>query len=263
MEKVRYGFRLWWKGCAKFLRRIDMGEVGSFSKENQHGGVMFALPDEFSLDKDQAARILYDCYKTRMFTLPMMKAIRKSLAYAYELKGGAPLSNFPKVKSNWKVIRPTELPGITMSQKPERIPTPQELKVCFNKEWTTAHPWPLLDFLGGLVAANDLYLFGLRSREDTSRVKFSVTHEFNWKKGWQCTEFVGGRAKLCGTKKGSRTWHIWRVCFCRKKKHIRPPETFCELIDDAGNPTTTGKVPFYTLCPLAALELMWQLQPHH
>ena len=59
MEAFRYGFRLMWRGCPKYLKRIGMGKVGSFDKLNQHGGEMFALPGEFSLHKEQAAQVLF------------------------------------------------------------------------------------------------------------------------------------------------------------------------------------------------------------
>ena len=89
-------------------------------------------------------------------------------------------------------------------------------------------------------------------------MKKSTDHLHDWSNGWQCTSFVGGRAKLCGVKKRSRPWKIWRVCFCPGAKHIRPPPRFCEEIQRDGNPRS--EVTFCTTCPLAALELMWQLQ---
>ena len=263
MHVIRWGFKLAWKGAPREMRRYNVGEIGSFDPNNAHGGVCWAWPKECSLTNRQAKAIMRVCYKNRTFTYPMLCAIRKSMSYAWELRGGVKTKdkkNFEGVDSVWEVIRESECPGVTMTQIPDRIPEPEENKVYFTKPWTTDHPWCLMDFLGGLVAANDLYLFGLRSREDVDRVKKSTDHDYNWKQGWQCTSFVGGRAKLCGTKKGTRPWRIWRVCTCRSKKHKRPPANFCEKIDAAGNPTT--RVTFYTCCPLAALEVMWQLQPH-
>ena len=273
MHVIRWGFKLMWQGAARKMRRYKIGEVNSFDKKNAHGGIIWGWPKECRLTNFQAGEILFECYKSKKFTLPMMKGIRKSLAYAYELTGGEPKSNYPKVKSNWEIVRGDKLPGITMTQKPESIPTPEDLKKFFNKRWTKDHPWGLMDFLGGLVAAQDLFLFGLRSREDIDRVKKSFIHEFNWDQGWQCTSFVGGRAKLSGTKKGTRQWWVWRVCCCKTKTHTRPPPDYCQCIDKKGNPTnfekvddektekTEHEVPFDTCCPLAALELMWQLQP--
>ena len=264
MRVIRWGFKLAWKGAPREMRRYRVGEVGSFDPRNAHAGVCWGWPKECSLTDTQAKTVMLKCYRSRNFTYPMLCAIRKSMSYAWELRGGVKSKfqkNFEGVNSVWNAVKESECPGVTMSQKPDLIPTPEELKKYFGKPWTSDHPWPLMKFLGGQVAAGDLFLFGLRSREDIDRVKKSTTHEFNWKRGWQCTSFVGGRAKLCGTKKGTRPWWVWRVCRCETKKHIRPPANFCEKIDIEGNPTTTG-VPFDTRCPLAALELMWQLQPH-
>ena len=40
---------------------------------------------------------------------------------------------------------------------------------------------------------------------------------------------------------------------------LSPGENFCEQIDGNGNPRTTDFA-WSTVCPLAALELMWQMQ---
>ena len=64
---------------------------------------------------------------------------------------------------------------------------------------------------------------------------------------------------MCGVKKGTRPWKIWRRCHCPGKRHIRPPARFCEEIGLDGNPNVDVK--WCTCCPLAALELIWQLQP--
>ena len=78
------------------------------------------------------------------------------------------------------------------------------------------------------------------------------------KNGWQCTKFEGGRCKLSGQKKGTREWWVWRVCHCPGKRHIPVPPTFCMKIDRDGDPTENFE--WCTLCPLAALELIWQHQ---
>jgi hypothetical protein len=117
-----------------------------------------------------------------------------------------------------------------------------------------------MDFLGALIAAHDLFIVGIRSREDVERIKKSVTHEIDHVNGWQCTKMVGGRCKLQGAKKGNREWWVWRNCFCPGKKHVRVPVRFCEKINKDGNPVCADDIEWHTLCPLAALELMWQLQ---
>ena len=259
MRVIRYGFRLMWQESPRLMRRYGVGKEGSFDPKNAHKGMIWGWGKECKLTNTQAGAIFFNCYQRKRLTLPMMQAVRKSLAYAFELTGGKPLGNYVRVKDVWSIVRDAKLPQNTMSQKPTRIPEPCENKVAFRKEWTPDHPWCLMKFLGGVVIANDIFLFGLRSREDVDRVKKSITHEFDWRKGWQATKFLNGRAKLCGRKRDTRPWWIWRVCNCIAKRHVRPGENFCEQIDGNGNPRTTDFA-WSTVCPLAALELMWQMQ---
>ena len=259
MKNIRYGFRLMWQEVPADMRKYKVGAVGSFDPKNSHGGVCWGWPKECSLTNNQAKTILFNIYKKRSLTFPQMTVVRKALAYAYELSGGAlPKGNYPGVKEVWDIVRPSELPESTTTTLPQRIPTPAELKRAFTKEWSPAHAWCLMRWLQGLIQASDLFIFGLRSREDIDRVKKSTKHQKNWRSGWQCTSFVGGRAKLCGVKKNTRPWKVWRRCHCPGKCHVRPPQDFHEVIGKDGNPTVAVK--WCTCCPLAALELIWQLQ---
>ena len=137
MECFRYGFRLWWRGCPKYLRQIGMGKVGSFCKSNHHNGEMFALPGEFSLTKEQAAKVLFKCYKSKKFTFSQMRTIKKTLSYAYQLQGGIPGKNFETVPGVWLIVQ--EEGGTTKPQEhfcvPTRVPLPAELKKAFTTEF--------------------------------------------------------------------------------------------------------------------------------
>ena len=261
MRVIRYGFKLMWQEAPRDMRRYGIGKEDSFDPLNAHHGVIWGWGKECRLTDAQAKTIFLACYTGKRLTLPMLTAVRKSFAYAYELTGGEPKGNYDGVKDVWTIVREATLPQVTMSQKPTRIPDPPDMKRSFRKEWNPAHPWCLMKFLGGTVAANDVFCFGLRSREDVDRVKKSFTHEFDWEKGWQCTSFKNGRAKLSGNKRDTRPWWIWRVCNCRTKRHVRPAPNFCEKIGVDGNPTVKN-LKFSTVCPLAALELMWQMQWH-
>ena len=113
------------------------------------------------------------------------------------------------------------------------------------------------------LSAYDWGCFGLRSTEDINRVKKSFVHHYDFEAGWEATEFLGGRAKLCGVKKGQRPWRVWTVCFCPGAQHQRPPQIFYLKIKADGNPRLKDgeKVPWCTTCPLACLEFIWTLQP--
>ena len=263
MKVIRYGFKLCWQEAPSEMRRFNIGEVDSFNPKNGHGGVCWGLPKECSLTNSQAKTIMWEIWKKRSLTFPQMKAVRKSFAYAYELIGGPVVSNktkpnFPGVNSIWKHVKEDELPESTTTTLPQSIPTVAELKKAFTREWSPDHPWCLMKWLQGLVQAYDLFIFGLRSREDVDRVKKSTAHKHNWQNGWMCTSFVGGRAKLCDSKRNTRPWKVWRRCHCPGNQHIRPPSNFCKLVGKDGNPTVPIK--WCTCCPLAALELIWQFQ---
>ena len=45
-----------------FMKRIGMKEPGKYERANQHGGKMFALPNEVSLSGLQAGKLLRKCY---------------------------------------------------------------------------------------------------------------------------------------------------------------------------------------------------------
>ena len=249
-----------WRGAPRQMRRYGIPEEGSFDEHNGHNGVCWGWPKECGLTNTQARAIFNACYESGKLTMPMMVVLRKGMAYAWELSGHSPGGNYPGVKEVWGVVRQCELPDNITTTVPERVPLPADLKKAFLKPWDPEGEWSLIEYSQGNVAANHWALFGLRSREDIARVKKSTTHYFDWRAGWQCTEFMGGRSKLCGVKKGTRPWRVWMVCNCEGGKHQRPPAGFCEEIDAEGNPEEPEKVNWCTECPLACLELMWQCQ---
>ena len=161
------------------------------------------------------------------------------------------------MKQVWTIVRASELADALARVTPERIPSVRDLRVAFTKDWTTDHPLGLIEYSSGLVCAYDAFLCGLRSTEDVDRLKKSRAHSHDWRNGWECTSFAGGRAKLCGSKKGTRPWALWTVCFCKGPDHASPP---CVLVGKDGNPLDPAVVNWTTSCPLSALELLWQFQ---
>ena len=247
-----------WQEVPNKMRWYNIGPVNSFDENNYHDGVCWGWPYECKLTNNQAKAILLAIWKKKTLTYSMMKGVRKSLAYAFELTGGAPGKNYPGVAEVWAVVREDKLPESTTTTLPERVPSPRDLKKAFTTPWTPECSMSFMEHSTGLVAGYDCFCFGLRSREDVKKVKGQNRHHFDWEKGWQYTDLVGGRAKLCGNKKGSRPWKVWTVCFCKGSKHRRPPADFYKEIDEEGNPV--DEIPFSTVCPLAALEVIWQLQ---
>ena len=259
MKNIRYGFKLMWQEVPQVMKRYKIGECGSFDPRNGHGGVCWGWPKECKLKNSQAKTIIWDIWKKRGLTYPQMKKVRQALAYAYELSGGSkPGGNFQGVSQVWKNVHPDQCVESSTTTLPQSIPTPAELKVAFTQQWNRQHPWCLMRYLQGLVQSYDLFVFGIRSREDIDRVKKSTQHHHNWKRGWQATSFLGGRCKLQGVKKNTRPWKVYRRCHCPGGKHIQPPSDFCKEIGDNGNPKV--EVKWNTTCPLAALQLIWQFQ---
>ena len=144
MKGYRYGFRLMWLGDPKFMTKIGMRREGDYDKCNQHGGVMFALPGEFKLTSRQAAHLLYRCYRSKKFTMPQMEQIKKTLAYAYMLQGGATNKNFDSIPGIWEVVTNEGCHEQKLHVLPTRIPTPEELKRAFTTQ--TKFQFPFLKF---------------------------------------------------------------------------------------------------------------------
>ena len=150
MKSIRYGFRLCWREVPDVMKRYNIGEVGSFDPKNGQGGVCWGWPKECTLTSAQAKTIMFDIWKKKSLTFPQMKVVRKSLAYAFELSGGAvPKGNYPGVNEVWDVVREDLLPESQTTTLPQRIPTPEELKRAFTKDWSPEHSWSLMKWLPG------------------------------------------------------------------------------------------------------------------
>ena len=254
MAGYRYGFRMMWKGCPKFLKKIKMKGVGEYDKRNQHGGEMYALPGDFRLTEKQAATILYKCFLSKKFTISEMKQIKKSLAYAYMLDGGIPGKNYSTIPGIWEIVTDAECHEQKRRVLPEKIPTVDELRLAFTTPWSRETGWGLADWSRGLVAAWDWCILGARYRTDMTRIKEGNQHGLNVQEGWGWTSFKGGRAKLVGKKKGTRPWKAWRCCMCPGKKHKGLPEDFEYSFDNEGTPTM--EISWCTSCPVNCMELI-------
>ena len=249
---IRYGWTLMWQEAEEEMREHKILPPGSYDPDNCHQGKMWGWPKECNMTDNKAKRILFVCYKSKKLTWPMVKAVRQSLSYAFELCGGDKKKNWPSIKNLWRTFHESNCPKTVHSTYPRKIPTPKELKEAFTKGWTPETPMCLMRWVVGEVAAFDWAVFGLRSKEDFNRVKFSPSHVINVNEGWTASKFRNGRCKLLGTDKGTRTWWIYRVCLCPGRKHVSPPEEFGEHIGEDGNPTV--EVRWNTSCPLACLQ---------
>jgi hypothetical protein len=260
MAKYRNGFNVMWRTCGKVMTRCHVGKPGTFDKQNHHGGVMPGWPAESTMTDLRASKILHACIESRKLTIKQLDAVRKSLGFLWELTGNRTKkdSNWPCVGAQWdSTVRLTNLKP-KKETPPMRIPTPKALRRAILKGWTKLCGMPLLKWLVFYSCFWDTMVCGARPVVDMDKIKKSRTHNFNYRQGWSCTDFLGGRSKLAGVKKGSRAWKVYKICLCKGKKHKRPRKDAWSLFDPDGNPTE--EMGFDPVCPLACQEVVWQCQ---
>ena len=254
MQAYRCGYNVMWKHAAEYMEKKKLPKPGTFEQTNHHGGKLWAMPNECKLTGLQAARIMEICYEAGV-SEAQLRQVKKSLSYAHFLRTGTVSRNWKEVKNMWdtfmgnfgEVVRPT---------KPEHIPTPDQLKAAFTRPWVPEGGMSLMMWAVALLISWDWAVAGLRSKCDLNKVKLSKEHDVNGVEGYSSTGFVEGRSKLCGRKRGSRPWRVWRICLCPKGEHINVPDDV--EINKAGNPLTEPA--WTTNCPVACHQLVLKLQ---
>ena len=202
-----------------------------------------------------AGEIIERVYESGKVSWRQLNQVRHSLSYSFYLQTGEGGSNWPEVGAQWRSFKIASLPK-TRSLVPTRIPTPQNLKEAFNKQWTTDHELSLANFLTGVVATWDFHVFGLRPNVDIAKVKKSEEHYINENEGYCTTAMVNGRSKLHLCKRGTRPWKVYRVCLC-KGEH-RSPSSHEMRVNKEGSPRSNPK--WNTCCPLNAMRF---IEFHH
>ena len=252
-----------WATCPQVMKRCKVGEPDSFDRHNHHGGVMPGWPGESTMSDQRASKILHACVKSKKLTYRQLDAVRKCLSFLWELTGKKTKrdGNWPCVAANWdstvrlKNLKPKK------ETPPMRIPSPKTLRKAILKGWNNRRGMPFLKWIIFYGCFWDTMVCGARPNVDMNKIKKSRTHNFNWRNGWQCTDFLGGRSKLTGIKKGSRAWKMYRICLCKGKKHKRPKKNAWSFIDEDGNPSLgVEQLGFDPVCPLACTEMVWQCE---
>ena len=242
------------------MEKHKIPAVGSFDANNGHNGVMWGWKRECTMTDARAERLLLAAFESKELTLVQLKAVRKTLAYSWQLKGGDPDGNWPGTKKVWKLILAgqSSLPQTTeeTSTSPVIVPTMEQLREGTLSLWSPGNRFNFIDHCEGRIAWWDSFICGIRPREDVKRVKESRTHKWNNRNGWFATRYEGGRCKLAGAKKGNREWWLYTPCCCVDSRHVPPSPDDRFVIGANGNPRAGMQVSFNPLCPMACLQFL-------
>ena len=257
----KQGVSWMWKAAPEEMIAAGVKPMGSYDPHNGQGGKIWGWKHEAQgLTNDRVKRIMFACIQSGKLTIWQLDGVRKAFSYAFQLltgtKGdpGQKCLNFQCMRRVWKTIDRSKLPASSQTSKPTKIPTLKEVKVAFRKPWSKDHPWSFLKFTTGVRYAYDCFIFGLRAKEDVSRVKKSRSHFLRPAAGWMSTEFLGGRCKC----EIARPWKLYTVCFCPGGVHISPEEGDHKQLDKEGNPKVDFK--WHSTCPLATFEFQQQFE---
>ena len=237
------------------MRRKKIPEPGQFRKNNIHGGQLWASRKECKLTDKMAGQIIERVYTSKKVGIHQLRQVRHSFSYAYYLTTGKAGENYPEVKAQWQSFKMSTLPGVRRPLKATRMPAVLSLKTAWKKQWSPNCEMALTDFTVAGLAAYDSHIFGLRPNVDVKKVKNSRTHEIVIQDRYGYTEMVEGRSKLHMSKRGTRRWLVYRVCFCAGQ-HTPVPQDL--VVSRQGNPQ--GEPTWNTVCPLAMMEFLQIIQ---
>jgi len=142
------------------------------------------------------------------------------------------------------------------STRPTVMPTMPELRKLLVCNWKPGHRLSFVEHCQGRTGFWDVFVNGLRPREDVKRCKESRTHRFSNADGWIATKYEGGRCKLTGEKKGNRQWWLFTPCCCLDSKHVAPTLDDRYSIGPDGNPLAGFSVGFNPVCPMACIQFV-------
>ena len=261
MKTYRTHYRLMWdnpwsgKYCRSLIKK-GFKPPGSYSKTNQHGGVMPALPGEFKLTGFQAAQILEKVAtsgtKLGLVSYSQVRGVSKCLSYLHTLKTGISGKNWSRVEETLGGFKPTDF-EVKRTMVPTKIPSVANLKRAFTTEYNDECGMKFAKWVTGLLSTWCWCVFGCRTQCDIKSLKDSTVHVINHKDRWASTAYKGGRNKLPDKKSGTRPWNCFFVCMCKEGDHRPPPLGWEWTIRPDGS--VTQQPPFCTVCPLNLLEL--------
>lgn len=167
MSKYRNGFKFAAANAAtrKYMKGIGMKLPYEYPSKNQHGGVMFALPREVSLNGLQAGQILRKTHQAGG-TLCQLESVRKMLSYAYQLTERKTTGNYPEVKLQWDSQGPDTYLPPTQKIIAEITIAPTGVAKAWTTEWTAEMGMPYPEWCVKSLLAFDSIWTGCRSVTD-------------------------------------------------------------------------------------------------
>ena len=256
LKKYGTGFRFAWNvtKARKVFEKAGFRAPGRYKKTNQTKGKIFTLPREVPTEarfgEEQAGMVMRHVLKSKP-TRSQAENVSKVLSYIRQLQTGDDKVNFRRVRQVWNHHDAKEFAEPTQRVKAVFIVAPEQMKTCLTNEYTqaTRKKWIYAHWC---LAYNLFYHWnglGLRPKEDFMKVKKSTDHVCCPSHGFMYTQFVGGRAKLDGTK-AVQPWRAYSVCLCPGAKHQGVPENFMDVLIDGKEPT------WCTTCPLTCFEVI-------
>ena len=140
---------------------------------------------------------------------------------------------------------------------PDHIPSADALKRAWTRDWVAGNGMTLSKWFTAALCAWCWTVCGSRPNVDMMSIKKSTDHTISHDQGWACTEFVGGRNKLHGNKRGTRPWAAYYICLCPGGYHQPLPGNLRDVMLPNGNPN--GPVRWCTICPINIIDAKRQL----
>ena len=218
IAKYKTGYRTAWRfrHCREYMQRHGFKPPGTYDKNNQLEGTIFATPKEVKfLTNEVCGNVLWKAYFKHKATRSQLDAISKCLSFGYQLKTGEVGGQWPEVTASWKRCSPAGMSPPTRKLAATKYPQPGQVEKCFTTPWCEETGWPMQRWSVALLLTWDWILNGARSREDLKRIKQSTKHCIDVLAGYFYTEFAGGRCK-CERRLGERDWKAYRTCLCQE-----------------------------------------------
>lgn len=255
LKKYRTGYNLAWSipRCHEVLLKAGFKAPGMYFRNNQQGGLLFALPREIPPEsrfgENEAGFVMRHALKAGV-TKSQGEGIKKMLSNIFQLRTGEDRGNFKKVGQVWKKWPDSRFGAPTQSVKAVHVIEPDNLRTAMTKEWTRDTPMIYEHWCIGYLLTHDWCPNGSRSQADLNERIKPGRHYIFPSEGYMYTQFAkGGRAKLtAGTP--NRPWRAYRLCLCPGGKHDGPPPNYYEQIADKKQPT------WCTTCPLSCYQVV-------